>query len=148
MSPMEDPWKTSTHRWHYSNSITYETAKGTWYHRVDVEGGHSGKGCNREVMSALDRGQRGSGFSILAGFPASDKDTGILSQCGHQPCFERDPGQDSLLIATNEHFCISVSEHSISKHPQKLQAQVSMAVFCHGVPIKKYSRILCLSFPG
>lgn len=82
--PMEDPWNTSTHWGHHSNSIIYETAKGMRYHtaHMDVEGGHSGKGCHREVMAALEKGPKSIWVLHPCRFPlSSDKAMGILSQC-------------------------------------------------------------------
>lgn len=122
-SSLRDPWNTSTHRWHYSNSIIYETAKGTWYHTMGVEGGHSGKDSNREVMSALERGQRGSGLSILR-FPSLKQRHGDPEPAWATALFWVGYGTGQPPRRTNEHFHVSVSIHSISKHPQKLQAQV------------------------
>lgn len=94
--PMEDTWNTSTYWWHRSNSVICETAKETQNHttHMDVEVGIQGKAATGRLWQQWNRGQRGSGFSILAGFQASDMRT--LSQWGQQPCFEWEMGQDRL----------------------------------------------------
>lgn len=71
------------------------------------------------------RGQRVSGFSILAGFLCPQtKPWGSWASAGNSPAWSGKPDRTASQDPTNEHFSVSVSICSLSKHPQKSQAQM------------------------
>lgn len=108
-----------------SNSFIYETEKAMQYHTISVnlEGGHSRKGCKKEMAALVQRLEMPCVLQPYR-FPSLRKSHGDPEWVQVTALLWVGDGRTASQDPTNKHFSLSISSCSLSKQPRGLQAQM------------------------